>query len=289
MFQAYRLCCVIRRSHWWCGPKANYAVGMKWDPEKYVQFADHRDRPFFDLTSRVAADGPRLVVDLGCGPGPLTRSLAERWPEARVIGLDSSAEMIEQARAQQLASNLSFDLADAQSWMPEPDTDVLVSNAMLQWIPAHRELMAKWLSALHPGAWFAVQVPGNFSSPSHALMRELADSPRWASQLAGVLRHDDAVGEPEDYLKILLAAGFETDVWETTYGQVLGGEDPVLEWVRGTALRPILAKLGPEEAGEFEREYAQLVTRAYPPFTGPAGRSLTMFPFRRIFMVGRKL
>ncbi|PQZ93929.1 trans-aconitate methyltransferase [Arthrobacter sp. MYb227] len=262
---------------------------MKWDPEKYVQFADHRDRPFFDLTSRIVSDAPGLVVDLGCGPGPLTRSLAERWHEARVIGLDSSAEMIEKARAHQHAPNLSFDLADAQSWMPEPDTDVLVSNAMLQWIPGHRELMVKWLTALRPGAWFAVQVPGNFSSPSHALMRELADSPRWAAQLSGVLRHDDAVGEPEDYLKILLSAGFETDVWETTYGQVLEGRDPVLEWVRGTALRPIFAKLSPEKSADYEHEYAQLVSRAYPPFSGPAGQCLTMFPFRRIFMVGRKL
>lgn len=261
---------------------------MKWDPEKYVQFADHRDRPFFDLTSRVTATDPKLVVDLGCGPGPLTRSLAERWPKARVVGLDSSDEMDRKARSAQHAPNLEFELADASSWMPDPNTDVLVSNAMLQWIPGHQELMVKWLGALKPGAWFAVQVPGNFSSPSHALMRELADSPRWAAQLAGVLRHVDAVGEPEDYLKILLAAGFEADVWETTYGQVLGGEDPVLDWVRGTALRPILAILGPEESIEFEREYAQLVSRAYPPFTGPAGESLTMFPFRRTFMVGRK-
>lgn len=261
---------------------------MKWDPEKYVQFADHRDRPFFDLTSRVTAIDPTLVVDLGCGPGPLTRSLAERWPDARVVGLDSSDEMVQKARSAQHAPNLEFELADASSWMPDPNTDVLVSNAMLQWIPGHRELMVKWLGALKPGSWFAVQVPGNFSSPSHALMRELADSERWAPKLAGVLRHDDAVGEPEDYLKILLAAGFETDVWETTYGQVLAGKDPVLEWVRGTALRPVLAKLNREESEEFESDYARLVARAYPPFEGVNGESLTMFPFRRIFMVGRK-
>lgn len=261
---------------------------MKWDPEKYVQFADHRDRPFFDLTSRIAEANPRLVVDLGCGPGPLTRSLAERWPEARIVGLDSSAEMVGKARSAQHAPNLEFELADASSWMPDPDTDVLVSNAMLQWIPGHRKLMATWLGALRSGAWFAVQVPGNFSSPSHRLMRELADSERWAKKLSGVLRHDDAVGEPEEYLKILLASGFEADVWETTYGQVLTGNDPVLEWVRGTALRPVLARLDAGEAAEFERAYAQLVSEAYPPFEGADGESLTMFPFRRIFMVGRK-
>ncbi len=261
---------------------------MKWDPEKYVQFADYRDRPFFDLTGRVAATAPSLVVDLGCGPGPLTRSLAERWPEARVVGLDSSDEMVRKARATQHAPGLEFELADATTWMPDPGTDVLVSNAMLQWIPGHRELMARWLDALQPGAWFAVQVPGNFGSPSHALMRELAESERWAPQLAGVLRHKDAVGEPVDYLKILLAAGFEADVWETTYGQVLTGKDPVLEWVRGTALRPVLAKLNAAEAADFEADYARLVAQAYPSFEGAGGDLLTMFPFRRIFMVGRK-
>lgn len=261
---------------------------MKWDPEKYVQFADHRDRPFFDLTSRVAASSPGLVVDLGCGPGPLTRSLAERWPQARVVGLDSSDAMVATARSAQHAPNLEFELADASAWMPDPATDVLVSNAMLQWIPGHQKLMSKWLGALKLGAWFAVQVPGNFSSPSHSLMRELADSERWAPQLAGVLRHSDAVGEPEDYLKIMIASGFETDVWETTYGQILTGKDPVLEWVRGTALRPILAALTPKESEEFESDYAGMVARAYPTFAGADGEPLTMFPFRRIFMVGRK-
>jgi trans-aconitate 2-methyltransferase len=261
---------------------------MKWDPNKYVQFADHRDRPFYDLTARITAATPQLVVDMGCGPGPLTHSLAERWPDARVTGLDSSEEMIEQARAKQHAANLSFAMTDASTWMPAPDTDVLVSNAMLQWIPEHRQLIAKWLGALAPGAWFAAQVPGNFGSPSHALMRELANSERWAPQLAGVLRQDDAVGEPADYLKILLAAGFESDVWETTYGQILSGPDPVLEWVRGTALRPVLARLSETDAAAFEAEYARLVAQAYPSFADARGGSLTLFPFRRIFMVGRK-
>lgn len=268
--------------------RRNYAVEMKWDPEKYVQFANHRDRPFFDLTSRVTANNPRLVVDLGCGPGSLTRSLAERWPMARVVGLDSSEEMILRARAAHHAPNLSFELGDASTWMPGPGTDVLVSNAMLQWIPWHQELMAKWQVALPSGAWFAVQAPGNSHAPSHSLLRELADCERWSARLAGVLRHEDVVGEPADYLKLLLAAGFEADVWETIYGQILTGEEPVLEWVRGTALRPILATLDAEEAAEFEEEYARRVGQAYRPFHDANGNWLTIFPFRRIFMVGRK-
>ena len=154
---------------------------MKWDPEKYVQFADHRDRPFFDLTSRIAEANPRLVVDLGCGPGPLTRSLAERWPEARIVGLDSSAEMVGKARSAQHAPNLEFELADASSWMPDPDTDVLVSNAMLQWIPGHRKLMATWLGVLPAlgtsgtavGAKRVIVVPGCGSSGARVVCSPL--------------------------------------------------------------------------------------------------------------------
>lgn len=265
-----------------------YAVVMKWDPNKYVQFADHRDRPFYDLTARITAATPQLVVDMGCGPGPLTHSLAERWPDARVVGLDSSVEMIDQARSKHHAEYLSFEFADARQWTPEPDTDVLVSNAMLQWIPEHRQLIARWLEALAPGAWFAAQVPGNFHSPSHALMRQLAESERWAPQLSGVLRQDDASGEPSDYLKILLDAGFEPDVWETTYGQILSGPDPVLEWVRGTALRPVLARLSATDAADFEAQYGALVSEAYPAVDDHGGGTVTLFPFRRIFMVGRK-
>ncbi|GAA5226152.1 trans-aconitate 2-methyltransferase [Paeniglutamicibacter antarcticus] len=262
---------------------------MKWDPKQYAQFSDHRDRPFHDLTARITAGDPQLVVDLGCGSGPQTHSLAKRWPAARVIGLDSSAEMIEQARAKQQAPNLSFEMADATIWMPDPDTDVLVSNAMMQWIPGHRVLMQGWLNALAPGAWFAAQVPGNFGSPSHALMRELADSKRWAPQLSGVLRHRDVVAEPAEYLRLLLAAGYETEVWETTYGQVLLGPEPVLKWVRGTALRPVLDTLDTDEAAVFESQYAELVAHAYPAFEDSSGRTMTLFPFRRIFMVGRTL
>lgn len=262
---------------------------MKWDAQQYAQFAEHRDRPFRDLTARIDARTPRLVVDLGCGSGPQTRSLAQRWPSARVTGLDSSVEMIGHARTAQQAPNLSFELADAATWTPEPDTDVLVSNAMLQWIPDHRRLMAGWLDALAAGAWFAAQVPGNFGSPSHSLMRQLADSERWGPQLSGVLRHRDAVGEPGDYLGILQEAGFTTDVWETTYEQVLLGPDPVLEWVRGTALRPVLDALDARDAALFEAQYAELMAQAYPPLVDCSRGTMTLFPFRRIFMVGKKL
>ncbi|MBT2247520.1 trans-aconitate 2-methyltransferase [Arthrobacter sp. BHU FT2] len=257
---------------------------MKWDPVKYVEFGDYRNRPFFDLTGRVRAERPRHVVDLGCGPGNLTATLAGRWPGAQVTGVDSSAHML--ATAAEVAAgiqNLGFEQADIRGWMPSEATDVVVSNAALQWVPGHQELMRTWLAALQPGAWFAMQVPGNFNAPSHQLMRELAGSPQWAATLDGVLRGGESVAEPAEYLEILLDAGCAADAWETTYQQVLPGGDPVLEWVRGTALRPVLAVLPEEEGAAFEAEYAAALRTAYP-----RGRHGTVFPFRRIFAVGRK-
>jgi trans-aconitate 2-methyltransferase len=264
------------------GGKAKESV--KWDPAKYVQYGEYRDRPFFDLTGRIHADAPARVVDLGCGPGNLTASLAARWPGAAVQGVDSSVEMLEKAGPLAAATgNLSFGPADITTWMPAPDTDVVVTNAALQWVPEHPDLLTRWLAALRPGAWFALQVPGNFNAPSHSLMRALANSDAWAGRLSGVLRHDDAVLEPAEYLELMLDAGCDADAWETTYLQLLPGPDPVLEWVRGTGLRPVLAALSAGEGRRFEAEYAQLLTEAYPP-----GAHGTVFPFRRIFAVARK-
>ncbi len=257
---------------------------MKWDPLKYVQFGDYRDRPFFDLTGRIHADQPHQVVDLGCGPGNLTATLSQRWPQAQVVGLDSSAEMLAKAAAQATTHpGLSFSLADIADWTPPAETDVVVTNAALQWVPGHQEMLAGWLAALKPGAWFGMQVPGNFNAPSHVLMRELAGSARWSPQLDGVLRGGESVGEPADYLRIMLDAGCTADAWETTYQQVLTGTDPVLDWVRGTALRPVLAVLSDGEGPAFESEYAAALRAAYPET--PHG---TVFPFRRIFAVAQK-
>jgi trans-aconitate 2-methyltransferase len=252
---------------------------MRWDPAQYARFSDERSRPFFDLTGQIEAASPGQVVDLGCGSGELTATLASRWPAAAVRGLDASTEMIERASA---ADRLSFGLADAASF-DAAGVDVLVSNALLQWVPGHQELLVRWAAELNPGGWLAFQVPANFGSPSHRLMRELAGSARWADRLAGVLRHGDAVAEPAEYLALLAAAGLRVNAWQTSYLHVLAGPDPVLEWVRGTGLRPVLAALSADEAAEFSAEYAGLLRDAYP--AQPFG---TVFPFLRTFVVAHK-
>lgn len=255
---------------------------FSWDPAQYGRFGDERGRPFRDLVSAIGASSPRTVVDLGCGPGELTASLTARWPTATVIGIDSSPEMI--SRASALAgARLRFELGDIASYPPAAGVDVVVSNAAFQWVPGHREVIDAWAAALAPGAWLAFQVPGNFSAPSHELMRTLASSPRWASQLTGVLRHHDAVGSPAEYATRLLDAGWQAQAWETTYLHLLQGPDPVVEWVRGTGLRPILGALPEADAAEFEAQYRELAREAYPPTEHG-----TFFEFRRIFCVAHK-
>ncbi|MEO8907374.1 MAG: trans-aconitate 2-methyltransferase [Microbacteriaceae bacterium] len=259
-------------------------MSLQWDPVLYGRYARERAQPYIDLTARIGAVAPRDVVDLGCGTGALTLTLAERWPHARVRGIDSSPHMVNRANeAVGDPGRVSFELSDLAAWVPTETTDVVVSNAALQWIPEHRELLAAWGAALPAGAWLAFQVPGNFAAPSHRLMRELAASERWRSQLDGVLTPENAVGEPAEYLQLLTGLGFSTQAWETTYLHVLAGEDPVLAWVRGTGLRPVLQALAPSAAPEFESEYARLLRQAYPQ--APSG---TVFPFRRIFAVGVK-
>jgi trans-aconitate 2-methyltransferase len=254
---------------------------MRWDPEQYGQYAAERGRPFVELLDRIEADSPRHVVDLGCGPGPLTQLLAQRWPNARVEGIDSSADMIE--RANRRPGGIEFRLGDIAEWSPEPDVDVVISNAALQWVPGHQALLQRWTHELPSGSWLAWQVPGNFNSPSHVLLRELASSPSWAAKTGDVLRHHQAMRSPRDYAVLLHDAGWTADVWETTYLHVLPGVDPVLEWMRGTGLRPVTTVLDDADRARFEAEYGQLLRTAYPP--GPHG---TVLDFRRLFAVGQR-
>jgi trans-aconitate 2-methyltransferase len=254
-----------------------------WDPGQYERFADERSRPFFDLVRRIGAERPAIVADLGCGTGALTATLADRWPEAAVEGVDSSAEMIAAAAGLAVPGRLRFTLGDLRDWRPPAPADVVVSNAVLQWVPEHVSLLERWVVCLRPGGWLAFQVPGNDESPSHSLLAALRRSPRWRD-VAGEGRSGHRVLEPGEYLERLGALGCAVDAWETTYLHVLRGADPVLEWVKGSALRRVLRALGAgPEREAFLAEYAALLREAYP--AGPLG---TVLPFRRLFVVARR-
>lgn len=248
-------------------------MSTTWDPALYLDFDDHRARPFHDLLARVRAAAPRRVVDLGCGPGNMTALLAARWPEAVLEALDSSAEMVAAARG----SGVPAQRQAVEDWAPEPDTDLVVTNAVLQWVPTHRALLSAWLRALPAGATFAMQVPGNFAAPSHALARSLA------AERGITLRGEVGVAEPAEYAALFAAAGAEVDVWETTYVHRLTGEDPVLHWISGTALRPVRDALAERDYEAFTADLAPRLREAYP--ADPKGH--TWFPFRRIFAVAQ--
>jgi trans-aconitate 2-methyltransferase len=251
----------------------------------YLRYAGERARPFIDLLGRVHADAPSTVVDMGCGEGTMTATLAERWPGARVTGVDSSPEMLAAAATSAVPGRVEFAEGDVLEWTPDGPVDVVLSNAVLHWLPGHDRLLTRWAGWLRPGGWLAVQVPGNFRAPTHALLADLCRSPRWSSLLADAAPRPDAVLEPTGYFDVLAAAGLAPDVWETTYLHVLTGTDPVLGWVRGTVLRPVLAVLDDEDAAaEFTAEYAAALRGAYP--ARPDGT--TMLPFRRVFAVAHR-
>jgi trans-aconitate 2-methyltransferase len=253
-----------------------------WDPDQYLAFTGERARPFYDLVGRIGASAPAHVVDLGCGPGNLTASLADRWPDSEVVGIDSSAEMIAAASAQPARPGLSFQLGDVRQWQPDRAVDVIVSNALLQWVPGHMDLLPGWVAALAPGGWLAFQLPGNFDQPSHAVLRELSQSAKWRDRLAAAELNRQAA-DPAEYLDVLARLGLAVDAWETTYLHVLQGEDAVTQWYKGTGLRPVLAALDPAAAADFVNDYSERIRVAYP--AAPYG---TVLPFRRVFVVGHK-
>lgn len=262
-----------------------------WDPGQYLRHAGHRTRPFHELLARVPdpPGHPARIADLGCGAGNVTALLADRWPDAHITGYDNSAPMLAEAAAHAGPTpgggSLDFAPADLTDWTPpHGHYDLIVSNAALQWVPEHVRVFPAWLGGLAPGGTFAFQVPGNSDAPSHALLRELCASPRWRDRLGAAGRRTLAVHPPAVYLEELTALGCGVDAWETTYLHVLQGEDPVLDWIRGTGLRPVLTALAGDPAATeaFLAEYGALLRDAYP--AGPAG---TVFPFRRIFVVAR--
>jgi trans-aconitate 2-methyltransferase len=252
-----------------------------WNPDVYLAFADHRGRPFFDLTSRVDATSPRRVVDLGCGPGNLTETLRQRWPGAVIEALDSSSEMVAAARER----GIDAAVGDVTQWSPAPDTDVVISNATLHWIPDHTELVVRWARDLAPGAWLAFQVPGNWEAPSHRGLLDVAQRPQFAKPLRDMpFQVSPVVRSPSEYAGSLTDAGCTVDAWETTYIHELTGDTPVLDWITGSSLTAVKSRLSEDAWQQYCAELAPILAQAYPARAD--GR--TFYPFRRIFVVARK-
>src|SRR5579859_304585 len=254
---------------------------MSWSPEQYLKFADHRLRPALDLLARIPVENPETVIDLGCGPGNITEWLKKRWGTARLTGVDSSAEMLAAARARW--PDMAWEKADIGEWLPKTPASVIYSNAALQWLDNHRGLFARLYGGLAPGGVLAVQMPNNFDQPSHALMRAVAQEGSWREILAPHLRHSP-VAQARDYWRMLEPLGAGIDIWECDYLQSLQGEDAVLQWVSGTALRPLLAVLTEGEREAFVADYAARLREAYPRESD----GTTLFPFRRLFILATR-
>jgi trans-aconitate 2-methyltransferase len=253
-----------------------------WDAELYLRFNDERTRPCRDLAARVAIAAPGRVIDLGCGPGNSTGVLAERWPKAELTGLDSSPEMI--AAARRAKPGLSWRVGDIAAWSNENGQtyDVVFSSSALQWVDDHAVMFPRLLSHVAPGGALAVQMPGNYDAPTHCLMRELAASRAWRDRFpAGGIRewhvHDLAT-----YHDIIASAAATVDLWETEYLHILADAAAIVEWYKGTGLRPFLEALAnDEQRADFTAQYLERIRRAYPV----RGNGRVIFPFRRLFLI----
>jgi len=269
-----------------------------WDPARYLRFERERGQAYRDLLARLAppvgaADAPwspATVVDLGCGPGNTTALLPRLWPDARVIGVDSSPQMIEAAQPRAVPGRLEFRLADLRDITPAEiggRVDLLITNATLQWVPGHLDLFPRFADLLTPRGVLALGVPGNFDSAPHTLLADLQREPHWSARLSG-LEVRPHVPEPTDYLRVLTDVGLHAEAWETTYLHVLEGEDSIFEFISSTALRPVLAELGGRDsaaAQEFCDEYRKALRSACPARV-LGGRTVQLLPFRRIFALG---
>ncbi|MBI2239991.1 MAG: methyltransferase domain-containing protein [Magnetospirillum gryphiswaldense] len=253
---------------------------MAWDPKLYSTFAAPRLRPALDLMARIGAEAPSRVVDLGCGTGNVTRILAERWPDAHVTGVDSSPHMLEAAAQESTA--ITWTQADMGTWKPPEKVDVLFSNAALHWLGDHGTLFPRLAGLVTPGGWLAVQMPHNHYAASHTIMAEAAAAGPWAEKLVP-LAGRFPVGDPGFYYDLLAPLARDLDIWESEYLHVLDGDDPVVRWTMGTALRPLLDAVDGDWRQGFLDEYRARIASAYPR----RADGKTLFPFRRLFLVTR--
>jgi trans-aconitate 2-methyltransferase len=253
---------------------------MSWDPSQYLKFAGERLRPALDLLSRIPAAAPDSVIDLGCGAGNLAPLFLQRWPATRLLGVDSSPEMLAKARADHPGAR--FEQGDVATWRPRQPVDVLYSNATLHWLDGHDALIPDLLASVKPGGWLAIQMPRNFGAPSHTTIVDAIEQGAWRAKLEPQLRRTP-VAEPQFYWRLLQGQTSALEIWETEYLQVLQGNSPVAEFTKGSWLKQFLDRLQEPERSAFEADYRARVGRIYKPEAD--GR--TLFPFRRLFIVAQ--
>lgn len=252
-----------------------------WDPAQYGKFAAERMRPVEDLLARLTITAPATVYDLGCGDGRVTRLLADHWPEARITGVDNSANMLEAAR--KVLPDVTWIEADIADWAPDKPAQAVFANASLQWLTGHETLLPRLMDMVASGGVLAVQMPRNHHKPSHDCMRHAAAAAPWRDRLAGI-EGLAPVHEPHVYYDILAPHAASLNVWESEYLHALEGDDPVVEWTKGTGLRPYLEPLEPDERDAFLADYSARIAVAYPP----RADGVTLFPFLRLFIIASK-
>ncbi|PQO97984.1 trans-aconitate 2-methyltransferase [Pseudomonas frederiksbergensis] len=256
---------------------------MSWSAKQYVAFEDERTRPARDLLAAIPAVDVRSAIDIGCGPGNSTELLMQRFPDAAVRGLDSSTDMIEAARKR--LPQVRFDTADIDTWNEAGPFDVIFANAVLQWVPDHARLLPSLVNRLTPGGSLAIQMPDNLNEPSHRLMREVAANGPWADKLARAAGQRTEMEGASGYYSMLRGHCTRVDVWRTTYFHSLAeGASGVVEWFKGSGLRPFLEPLDDGERAHYLKLYQAAIEQAYPPLSDGA----VLLPFPRLFMVATR-
>ncbi len=259
-----------------------------WDPGQYLRYGGHRLRPAIELFQRIDLDAPKVCYDLGCGAGEIAIAMTERWPDADVVGFDASAEMLAKGKAAKGGDKVAWVEGDIATWSAAPPADVIFSNAALHWVGGHASLFPKLMQSLKPGGVFAAQMPLSWGQTSHRLLREILAGGNGGKGYGDKALQEGVarkwVDEPEEYFDRLDPLSSHVDIWETHYLQELSGEDPVLEWVKGSALRPVLTALGEAGAAAYLAEYGAALREAYPMRSN--GR--TLFPFGRLFMIATR-
>ncbi len=256
---------------------------MQWDPDQYLKYADERFRPAYDLIAQITLKAPASICDLGCGTGHLTKVLAERWPDSKVTGIDSSEEMLKIAHT--ISADIKWEKKDIKDWEPKTTKfDLIFSNSVLHWLGDHGSLFKKLLDALNPKGVLAIQMPNNFKEPTHTTAFEIInENIEWRKRLLPYLNHEP-VHDFNFYYDVFCKSCSSINAWETTYYHILSGHNPVVEWIKGSFLKPLLDQMSDDEKIIFLEKISNKLLEHYPQQSD----GKTILQFKRIFLIGRK-